>query len=98
MDITSRSIDRRTFTVATGAGVAALATGGVVGRAQEATPVEGGPPALPPLPEGATVVATGLFNPRYIAFADDGTMYVTEVGVGGDEILNIAAPGAEAEG
>lgn len=98
MDISSRSFNRRTFTAAAGAGVAALAVGSLPAVAQEATPVDGGPPALPPLPEGATVVATGLFNPRYIAFADDGTMYVTEVGVGGDEILNIAAPGAEAEG
>jgi len=97
MDITSRSIDRRTFTVATGAGVAALATGSLAARAQEATPVEGGPPpGLPPLPEGATVVATGLYNPVYIAFADDGTMYVTERGVGGDEVLTVGPPPGEA--
>ena len=97
MDITSRSIDRRTFTIATGAGVAALATGSIAARAQEASPAAGGPPGLPPLPEGATVVATGLYNPVYIAFADDGTMYVTERGVGGDEILDIVPPGAEEE-
>lgn len=98
MGISSRSIDRRTFSVAAGASVAALASGTVTrATAQEATPVEGGPPALPPLPEGATVVATGLYNPVYIAFADDGTMYVTERGVGGDEILDIAPPGAGEE-
>ncbi len=91
------SLNRRTFTLAAGAGAAALATGGVSpALAQEATPVAGGPPGLPPLPEGATVVATGLYNPVYIAFADDGTMYVTERGVGGDEILDIGPPpGAE---
>ena len=87
----SSSLNRRTFTIATGA--AALAAGTVSrATAQDATPVEGEAPGLPPLPEGATVVATGLFNPRYIAFADDGTLYVTEQGVGGDEALAPPAP------
>jgi sugar lactone lactonase YvrE len=40
------------------------------------------------------VVAEGLYNPRYMAFADDGTMYVTEVGVGGDEMFGAPAPEA----
>ena len=97
MDISSRSFNRRTFTAAAGAGVAALAVGSLPAVAQEASPAAGGPPGLPPLPEGATVVATGLYNPVYIAFADDGTMYVTERGVGGDEILDIVPPGAEEE-
>lgn len=51
---------------------------------------------LPPLPEGATVVAEGLFNPRFIAFGDDGTLYITENGVGGDEVL--PGPGGTNEG
>lgn len=94
MGLSSRSLDRRTFSIA--AGAATLATG-VASRAvaQDATPVGGGtppPPGLPPLPEGATVVATGLFNPRYIAFADDGTMYVTEQGTGGDEEVAFGPP------
>jgi len=90
-----RMLNRRLFTIATGA--AAASAGSLsLANAQEATPVTGGPPELPPLPEGATVVATDLFNPRYIAFADDGTMYVTESGVGGDEALTLGPPpGAE---
>lgn len=96
MDMSSRSFNRRTFTLTAGAGAAALAVGGISPAvAQEATPVEGGPPALPPLPEGATVVATGLYNPRYIAFGDDGTMYVTEAGVGGDEPVAFGPPPGE---
>jgi len=72
-----------------------LSTGAVVGRtaflsasAQDATPEAGeGGVGLPPLPEGATVVAEGLLNPRFLAIGDDGTLYITENGIGGDEIL-----------
>jgi hypothetical protein len=87
-------IDRRAFTVATGAAV--LSVGAVTrGFAQDATPVEGeGGPGLPPLPEGAVIVAEGLFNPRYLAFTDDGTLYVTEIGTGGDELFPPVAAGA----
>jgi sugar lactone lactonase YvrE len=42
------------------------------------------------------VVAEGLFNPRSLAFGDDGTLYITENGVGGDEIL--PGPGGTNEG
>ncbi len=62
-------------------------TGVVVGEAQDASP-EAGPP------EGCTVVAEGLINPRYVALGDDGTLYITEAGNGGDETL---APEGEAE-
>lgn len=88
------SMNRRTFTVATGAAV--LAAGSVSGlSAQEASPVaEAG--GLPPLPEGAVLVAQGLWNPRNLAFADDGTLYVTEVGIGGDEPFVFGPPPAEA--
>ncbi len=53
---------------------------------QDATPAAspGGPP---PLPEGCTVIASELLNPRYVAVADDGTIYVSEAGIGGDEVL-----------
>jgi hypothetical protein len=72
--------------LAGGAGLAATGIAlGLDGRgafAQDASPTAGGPPPLPP---GATVVAQGLLNPRYIAFADDGTLYVSEAGSGGDE-------------
>ncbi len=56
--------------------------------AQEATPVgtpEGAPPMeMPPPPEWAEVVATGLANPRGMAFGADGALYISESGVGGD--------------
>jgi len=99
MGFDSASLNRRTFTIA--AGAAALAAGSVShALAQEASPVVEGTPAdgggLPPLPPGATVVASGLYNPRYIALADDGTLYVTEQGTGGEEVLDVAGPG-EAE-
>ncbi len=45
-------------------------------------------------PEVCEVVADGLLNPRQIAIADDGTLYVTEAGIGGDEEL---APAEEEE-
>jgi sugar lactone lactonase YvrE len=68
---------------------------GVVGTravaAQEGTPV-----ALPPLPANCTVVADGLLSPRFVAVADDGTVYVTEAGTGGDEVLG-APPTGESE-
>ena len=96
MDMSSRTINRRSFTAAAGAGVAALAVGAVPALAQEASPAPaGGPPGLPPLPEGATIVVSGLYNPRYIDFSDDGTMYITEVGVGGDLPFVFGPPPAE---
>ena len=53
--------------------------------AQDATPV-GSPAAmeLPPPPAWAEVVATGLANPRGMAFGDDGALYIAESGVGGE--------------
>ncbi len=82
----SRKLTRRTFSVASAAAVAAVSTGPRVLARQDATPVEEGP-GLPPLPEGATVVAEGLWNPRSIAIDEAGTLYVTETGIGGDEVL-----------
>ena len=75
----SSRITRRRFTLA--ATVAAAAASVPVARggaAQEATP---SPPA------GATIVAEGLANPRHLAIAPDGTLYVTEAGTGGDGLL-----------
>ena len=75
----------------------ALSGVGASGRsaaAQGATPAAGpgGPPA------GCTVVADGLVNPRYIAIGDDGTLYVSEAGTGGDEVVNLPqAPAASPE-
>ncbi len=51
-----------------------------VGVAQESTPVAG----APPVPTGCDVVATGLYNPRGITVAADGTVYIAEAGDGGD--------------
>ena len=51
--------------------------------AQDATAEAGGGPGLPPLPEGATVVAEGLWNPADLAFGPDGTLYIAETGVAG---------------
>ena len=66
----------------------ALALGAGNAAAQDGTPTGDGPP----LPEGCEVVADGLLNPRQLAIAADGTLFVTEAGVGGDEEL---APPAE---
>lgn len=80
-----------------------IVAGGVA--AQEGTPEAGGPPGPPAPPAGCEVVAEGLINPRMIAIAEDGTLYVTEAGAGGDETLTppddeaaeevIGTPGAE---
>src|SRR5688572_9474639 len=59
--------------------------GGVAALAQDATPVPGGP-GLPPPPAGCAPIAEGLLAPRFIAIAEDGTVYVTESGIGGDEV------------
>lgn len=66
----------------TAAGLPALAL------AQQATPLAS-PEAtpvmqLPPTPAYAEVVATGLANPRGMAFGPDGALYVSEAGVGGE--------------
>ncbi|HVL22731.1 MAG TPA: ScyD/ScyE family protein [Thermomicrobiales bacterium] len=101
MSVFDEALSRRDFaktTVAVTAGAALGVPAAKAALAQDATPVgspaEGGP-GLPPLPEGATVVAEGLWNPRFIAIGDDGTLYVTENGVGGDEVLTPPSPEAE---
>ena len=71
-----------------------LATGAAT--AQEASPEAG--PGGPPLPAGCGVLASGLVTPRFVAVADDGTVYVTEAGIGGDEAFEdpLAAPPEDA--
>jgi hypothetical protein len=59
-----------------------LALPSAAALAQEATPRAAA--QLPPPPEWAEVVATGLANPRGMAFAEDGALYVAESGVGGE--------------
>lgn len=89
------TLSRRTLAKGSAAAALAVAMGAPALRgalAQDsATPVGEGMPGLPPLPEGATLVAQGLLNPRFLEFGDDGTLYITENGVGGDEVLQ--APG-----
>ena len=61
----------------------------------EAAPEEGG--GMPPLPEGATVVGQGLWNPGDLTLGEDGTIYIAESGVaGGDPTAPppAATPGA----
>jgi len=53
---------------------------------QDATP-EASPGGSPPLPEECTVIASELLNPRFVAVGDGGAIYVSEAGVGGDEVL-----------
>jgi sugar lactone lactonase YvrE len=50
-----------------------------------------GTPSLPP---GVTLIANNLINPRFISVADDGNLYVSEAGTGGDEQF-FAPAGAE---
>lgn len=85
---TAWSLDRRAL-LQTGAGASLAlsglaAFGGRAAFAQVATPTAEG---APPLPAGATLVASGLINPRFIAVAADGSLYITESGTGGDEEL-----------
>lgn len=101
MSVFDASVSRRDVGKAALAVTAAVAVSAPIlkmASAQDAaTPVgEDSGMGLPPLPEGATVVAEGLFNPRFLAFGDDGTLYITENGVGGDEVL--PGPGGTNEG
>ena len=70
--------------IAIALGISLSLLGGSTAAAQDATPATGGPP---PLPEGCGVIASGLVNPRYVAVADDGAIYISEAGNGGDEIV-----------
>lgn len=82
-----RNTSRRTFVKSAAVMSAGLAAGLPASKsvfAQDATPITG---AGVGLPENAVVVASGLVNPRFIAVADDGTLYITENGIGGDEVI-----------
>lgn len=57
---------------------------------QEATP-DTSPIGPPPLPEKCTVIASELMNHRFVPVGDDGTIYVSKAGVGGDEVLESPA-------
>jgi len=92
MSFVDRTMSRRQVAIASAAGAVAISGAAVLRptfaqeASPEASPAEGGPP-MPPLPEGATVVAEGLWNPMDLAFGEDGTLYIAESGIagGGDE-------------
>ena len=71
--------------------------GGAIGSAgaQDASPAADA--AMPPLPAGCAVVASGLANPRHVTVAEDGTVYVALAGSAGDTaIYGTPAPGTPA--
>lgn len=74
---------------------ASLLLGLAGGLASPALAQDGGP-QLPPPPAGCTEVATGLLSPRHIVVGDDGTLYISETGTGGDmPVLQPEAGAAE---
>ena len=79
--------------MATLGAVLGLLVSGTAIAAQDATPAAA-PGAAPPLPAGCSVVASGLLDPRYIAVAPDGTIYISEAGKGGDEVITPPDAGA----
>ena len=100
--LTRRHLARTGATATSMVAIAGLATAQSTYAAQaEATPAEGGEEGggMPPLPEGAIVVAEGLWNPSDLAFGPDGTLYIAETGVAGggepDEGAPPATPGAQ---
>jgi hypothetical protein len=92
------SISRRRLMQVTAASAAAVGLSSIATHAlaaQDATPTDGG---LPPLPEGATLVAEGLYNPGNLVIGPDGTLYIAETGVaGGMEGDPAATPDPQAE-
>jgi hypothetical protein len=81
-----QSLNRRRLAMIGVAATASIAGLGAINSralAQDATAEAEGGPGLPPLPEGATVIAEGLWNPGNLAFGPDGTLYIAETGVAG---------------
>ena len=92
-----RTTRRRAVAAVVGTGSALMLASHTRLLAQDATPpAEGDGPPGPPLPEGAIVVAEGLWNPYGLLFAD-GTLYVGESGVAspGTDGESVATPNAE---
>ena len=95
MSLTDRSLSRRRVLAVAAAGSAAAFVPTVISARQEASPSAEEQGGMPPLPEGATVVAEGLWNPGNIVFGPDGTLYIAETGVAGAPPEDIpATPGA----
>jgi sugar lactone lactonase YvrE len=80
-----------------GAAIATHALGGTILAQDDATPVGSPEMGLPPLPANAFIVVEGLNNPRNLAWGADGTLYISEQGTGGDEVLALTPPGSEGE-
>jgi hypothetical protein len=94
MSLGHRSLTRRQAIGILAAGSAAAIVPTTIFARQDASPAaeEGG---MPPLPEGATVVAEGLWNPGNLVFGPDGTLYIAETGVAGTPPEAVpATPGA----
>jgi hypothetical protein len=60
-----------------------------------ASPAAGPPMEMPPPPDWAEVVATGLANPRGMAFGADGALYIAESGIGGEGPCAMGPEGEE---
>lgn len=94
MTLSTQSLTRRrVLALAAASGATALVPAALAAR-QDASPAADEQGGMPPLPEGATVVAEGLWNPGNIVFGPDGTLYIAETGVAGDPPTDIpATPG-----
>lgn len=81
-----KSLSRRQMLAVTAASTVAALGPVSFGQAfQDASPAaEDESGGMPPLPEGATIVAEGLWNPGDLAFGPDGTLYIAETGVAGN--------------
>lgn len=88
---------RRTLLLGIAGGAAApLALRLGVARAQDATPMADASPMAggpPPPPAGTELFASGLNNPRGLAFGPDGLLYIAEAGVAGTEACTMGPEG-----
>jgi hypothetical protein len=100
-----RKMNRRKIAITGTTAASMLALAGMAGTRSavalqdEASPAADEGAGMPPLPDGATVVAEGLWNPGNLVFGPDGTLYIAETGVAGgggpEEGAPPATPGAE---
>jgi sugar lactone lactonase YvrE len=106
MSVGEQIMNRRQMVTAGAVALAGVGLAGALGgvSAQDASPEAGGPPegeegGMPPIPEGAVVVAEGLWNPGDLAFGTDGTLYIAETGVSvGASEPGDAPPSPQADG
>jgi len=83
--MSKKKLTRREFGVASAGALAGVAMAGRMNvQAQDATPVEGAPPPYVP-PTGVSVYADGLYNPRYIAFDETDSLFISEAGDAGPD-------------